>query len=120
MKTVLRFLAVVLFPLALHAAAERPLWLACGPADLLKSLEPLAKLREAEGLETLMLPLQPDEALAKAPRRPSFMVIVGDDERDSDASPPWLARTKQMPFHAWQEKQRQNYPSDLAWAGLDR
>ena len=105
MPIVLRSLLFALLALSLARAENKPLWLACGPADLLKAIEPLAEHRRAEGMETLLLPLAPEAALAKAPRRPDYFVLVGDDTL-ADSAQPWRVAAQRLPFHSWQVGQR--------------
>lgn len=111
---------------ALFARAEvderKPLWLACGPAELLNAIEPLATFRRSEGLETLLVSLPPDEAIAQAPRPPDYVLIVGDEVlprgKDAPALQPWQVRTKRLPFYKWIARQEPEFASDLAWGGI--
>lgn len=115
MHRLLPFL-VLLFTSLFTQAAERPLWLACGPAELVKALEPLAELRRQQGMDALLLPLMPEAALAKAPRRPDYLVIVGDEKPGA----PWHVPAARVPFSRWNDRQRKDFASDLAWGGLNR
>ncbi len=116
----LRLTAAVLFLFAsLSAEAdEKPLWLAVGPADFLKAIEPLAEHRRSEGMETILTSASPEKAVAEAPRTPSFLVLVGDDA-PGGASQPWYVPTARRPFHGWGDVHRPDFASDFAWGGLD-
>lgn len=105
-----------------EGAEEKPLWLACGPAEFIDAIEPLAAFRRTEGLETLLVPLPPAEAIAQAPRRPDYVLIVGDDTwprgKDEAELRPWQVRTKRLPFYKWIAAQQPEFASDLAWGGI--
>jgi hypothetical protein len=113
------FCAWVVLLAGARAQEAKPLWLACGPAELLKPLEPLAALRRSQGMEALLVPKMPKEALAAAPRRPDFLVIVGDDDAKAPAGAAWEMPTAHVPFHRWNAKQKADFPSDFGIAGLD-
>ena len=100
------------------AHAEKPLWMAVGPAELLKALEPLAEHRRAEGMATFLSSLAPDAALAQAPRLPDFLLLVGDDAPGAENAS-WFVPTGRVPYHGWQDNHRSDFASDFAWGGLD-
>lgn len=116
----LRRIAAVLLLLAsaAFARAEKPLWLAVGPAEFLKAIEPLAAHRASEGMETVRSSLPPAEAIASAPRRPDFLLLVGDDAPTAE-SQPWFVPTGRRPFHGWGDVHPATFASDFAWGGLD-
>lgn len=115
-----RFAAVLLSLAALTPGilAATPLWIAIGPADLLKEVEPLAAHRQAEGMETLLSSLPPGEALKAAPRSPDFILLVGDEAPNADKEP-WHVPALRRPFRGWQGNHRPDFASDFAWAGMD-
>lgn len=119
MKTLLRLLSF--FAAATTAfAAEKPLWIACGPAALVKAVEPLAELRRAEGMEAIISNEMPRQAVANASRRPDFLLIVGDDDPKAPADAPWRVPAAHVEFHRWNPRDRPQFASDFASAGLDR
>ena len=101
-----------------YAEETKPLWLACGSADLLKAIEPLVEYRRGEGFEILLSSLPPDEALTTASRRPDYLLIVGDDlPRSGDTASPlqaWQVRTKWLPFYKWIATQEPQFACDFA------
>jgi hypothetical protein len=117
----LRHIAAVLVVLASLCAgirAERPLWLAVGPPELLQAIEPLAAHRRAEGMETILSSGSPEQAVAGAPRLPDFLLLVGDDAPGA-SSQPWYVPSARRPFHGWGAVHRPDFASDFAWGGFD-
>lgn len=119
MALIRRLCLILLGFVSVSHAADKPLWLACGSGDLLKAIEPLAALRRAQGMEVLILPHLPAEALAKSPRRPDFLLVVGDDEAGAKHTATWLVPAQRLPMARWSQKQRPDYATDFAWAGRD-
>lgn len=97
---------------------DRPLWLACGPAELLTPLKPLGEWRQQGGMEVLIVPGQPEAALRQAPRTPDFLLIVGDDDPTA-ADATWRVAAPRLPMSRWSPKQKTDYPSDFALTELD-
>jgi hypothetical protein len=117
----LRYLAAVLVLLAsvsVDLRAEKPLWLAVGPADLLEAIEPLAAHRRGEGMETILSNSSPEQALAQAPRQPAYLLLVGDDAPGASKEA-WFVPTARRPFHGWGAVHRPDFASDFAWGGFD-
>jgi hypothetical protein len=94
--------------------------MACGPASLLRALEPLAKHRHADGFEVLLSNEAPDAAIAALGRAPDFLLIVGDTARGGGDDPAWAAPTKLGSQYRWREVQPERFAADPLWADLDR
>ena len=82
---------LVSLPATALAAAEqrepKSIWLVVGRADLMGPLEPLAERRRSEGLETVLSTQTVEKALAALPRRPAYLLLVGDDEPGRESEP---------------------------------
>jgi hypothetical protein len=97
------------------AAEQKPIWLAVAEADLSPSLKPLAEKRRSDGFEVVVSSDTIEKSLAALPRRPSFLLLVGDDE---------LSKTHQLPakhqkLYRWRSAQAKEFLSDMAWGDLD-
>ena len=100
------------------AAEEKPLWLAVGPKELVGPLGPLVEKRRSEGLETVVSNESIEKALAAAPRRPKFLLLVGDDLPGKE-SETWHLAAKRREFYRWRDVQREKFASDAAWGDVD-
>ena len=110
---------VALLPPGVVAAAEqKPLWLAVGKVDLVKPLEKLAEKRRGEGFEAVIATDTIEKALAAAPRRPDFLLLVGDDQPGKEAEA-WYLAAKQRELYRWRQAQRREFASDATWGDLD-
>jgi len=96
----------------------KPLWLVVGREELLKPIGPLAEKRRAEGFEAVVSTEGVEKALAAAPRRPEFLLLVGDDE-PGHAAATWYLPAKRMKLYRWRQSQREEFASDAAWGDLD-
>ena len=94
------------------------LWLAVGRPELMKALAPLAGARRAEGLRTVLSTEPVARAIAGAPRRPRFILLVGDYEAGKENAP-WYVPAKRLKLYRWQADQRREFASDAAWGDLD-
>jgi hypothetical protein len=97
---------------------QTPLWLVVGREELLKPIGALAERRRAEGFEAIVSTEGVEKALAGAPRRPEFLLLVGDDEPGKEAAP-WYLPAKRMRLYRWRRTQREEFASDAAWGDLD-
>ena len=113
----LAILCSVLTPGAIYTAEQRPLWLAVSRAGLVKAIEPLAAKRRADGFEVRISTKSIEEAIAESPRRPAFLLLVGDDEPGQSHSP-WYLPAKRVELYRWRLAQRREYASDAAWGDL--
>jgi hypothetical protein len=100
------------------AAEQRPLWLAVVRPELAAPLQPLAENRRSEGLEAVISTKSVAEALAAAPRRPDFLLLVGDDQPGMQQAP-WYLPTKRMKLYRWRKTQAEEFAADAAWGDLD-
>ena len=101
-----------------QAGEKKLLWLAVGSAELTEPLNALADKRRSEGFETRVSNKSVEESLAASPRRPDFLLLVGDDEPGREKSP-WFLPAKRKKLYRWRSVQRQDFPSDAAWGDLD-
>jgi len=115
-------LAIVVAMLAFFgqadAAEEKPIWLVVGRPQLVSALDPLAAKRRAEGFETIVSTASVEEALESAPRRPAFLLLVGDDEAGKEKEP-WYLAAKRRDLYRWRHVQRRDFASDAAWGDVD-
>jgi hypothetical protein len=113
--------ALLVLTATLPAAEVKSLWIACGPEELLKAVEPLAELRRGQGMEAVIFPGSPQEAMQSAKRRVDFLLIVGDDLRApaDPATAKWRVPAARVEFHRWDPQHRPNFASDFALGGLD-
>jgi hypothetical protein len=100
------------------AAEEKPIWLAVTEADFSTALRPLAEHRRNDGFEVVVSTETIERALAALPRRPRFVLLVGDDELD-DRAPAHRLPAKRMQLYRWRGAQRRQFVSDMAWGDLD-
>ncbi|MHC4201397.1 MAG: C25 family cysteine peptidase, partial [Planctomycetota bacterium] len=94
------------------------LWLAVGRPELTEALAPLAGARRAEGFRTVVSTEPVAKAISGAPRRPRFILLVGDYEAGKENAP-WYVPAKRLKLYRWQAEQRRDYASDAAWGDLD-
>ncbi len=98
--------------------APKPLWLVVGREGLVKPIEPLAEYRRKEGFQAVVSTLAVEKALAASPRRPDFLLLVGDDEPGQEKAP-WYLPARRMKLYRWRRAQREQFASDAAWGDLD-
>lgn len=99
---------------------EKPIWLAVTRPMFERALAPLAEHRRAEGLEVVISTETVERALAKLPRRPACILLVGDDsDKPTDADQPWRVPARRLDFYRWREVQPPTFASDAAWGDFD-
>jgi len=99
-------------------AAEAPLWLVVGPAELTAAAEQLVRHREAEGMRALVANGTIEAALAAAPAKPSYLLIIGDED-PAKANAPYRVPAQQRELYRWRLTQATQFASDAAWGDLD-
>lgn len=115
------FISVIYFTSAAtdgDAADTKPIWLVVANADLAKPLKPLAEWRQRQGFDTVISSDAIEVALASLPRRPRFLLLVGDDD-SGNQSAVWRLPAKRMELYRWRSVQPKQYVSDMAWGDLD-
>ena len=104
----------------------RPIWLVVGRPGLIEAIEPLRKWRAGQGFETIASTKPLRAALRALPRRPSFVLLVGDDvpaqalaqAHEKDPAP-WTLTAPRRPLYRWRQQQREQFASDAASTDLD-
>ncbi len=103
---------------AVAGAEERPLWVAVTRPALVQALEPLAEKRRQDGFEAVILTKPIAEALDGLPRRPDFLLLLGDYEPTKDRES-WYLPAKRMKLYRWRATQAPEFASDTAWGDVD-
>lgn len=109
--------AVLLAGLPARAAppvTEKPLWLAVARTELASALEPLAEKRRQDGFEVVISTKSIAESLAASPRRPHFLLLVGDDEPGKEEAA-WYLAAQRKKLYRWRAAQAPEFASDMAW-----
>ena len=104
--------------------SPRPIWLVVGRPGLIEAIEPLRKWRAGQGFETIASTKPLREALRAVPRRPSFVLLVGDDNpaqahahaHEKDPAP-WILTAPRRPLYRWRQQQCQPVPGWHAHVG---
>ena len=104
---------------ASDAGEPPPIWLVVSRPQLVDAVKPLADKRREEGFETIISTTTVTKALAEAPRRPRYLLLVGDDEAGKKAEP-WYLPSKQRRLYRWAAFQPESFASDAAWGDVDR
>jgi len=100
-------------------AGEKPIWLTVTKPIFLKSLQPLVEHRKAEGFETLVSTQSVEDALRSCPRRPAYLLLIGDDEPNQQ-NEPWYLPAMNVKQTRWSASQNPAYASDAAYSDGNR
>jgi len=111
-------LTMLFWASGLHAAEQKPLWLAVARPELAEPLKPLAEKRRSDGFEARVVTHTIEEALAQSTRRPDFLLLIGDDEPGKEGAP-WYLPAKRKTLYRWRDVQPQEFASDAAWGDPD-
>lgn len=109
-------------PDSMYAAADgdsKPLWVVVGREPFIDELQPLIDKRRQEGFETIVSTATVRRALTAAPRRPDYLLLIGDYEKGQKKQP-WYLATKRRKLYRWREVQAKSFVSDTAWGDVDR
>ncbi len=122
------FLTAIIFPPCLVLAdensaktppsASKPIWLVVTRPMFREVIVPLADRRKAEGLETIVSTLPVRNAIAACPRKPSFLLLVGDYQ-PGQADQSWFVPSITKENYRWSISQPEQFPSDAVWGDLD-
>jgi len=115
---ILFLLFLILFPISIASADDKPVWLAVTTPGLAEGLKPLVEKRQQEGFEAVVSTDPVGEAIKKAGKRLAYLVLVGDDERGQEAQP-WYVGAKRVKAYPWHEGQAVEFASDPAWGDLN-
>lgn len=111
------FIGLAIFLIATRpiSAADKPkpLWLVVTRPMFADAVKPLAEARRRDGFETAISTDAIDESLAKLPRTPRCLLLVGDEATNNDNAP-WRIASKHLDLYRWREVQRMQYASDPA------
>ena len=100
--------------------AESPLWVAIVAPALHEAIAPLADHRRNRGFEVVVMSGDPGVALAKLERRPSYIVLVGDEVAATETgAKPWRVASKWRPLYRWRAAQREQFAADALWGDVD-
>ncbi len=100
------------------ASNTPPLWLAVCRPTLVKAIAPLAAHRRKQGLRTIISTQAIAKAVAAAPVKPAFLLLVGDDEPGKEDEN-WYLGAKRRSFYRWRGDQRKEFASDWGWSDKD-
>ncbi len=99
---------------------EPPLWVAIVAPALQEAIAALADHRRNRGFEVVVMSGDPGVALAKLERRPSYIVLVGDEVASGAAgAEPWRVASKWRPLYRWRSVQREQFAADALWGDVD-
>jgi hypothetical protein len=98
--------------------AAKPVCLMVGPNDLVAAAAPLVALRQEQGFRTVISNRDVKSAIAAAPGRPDFLLLIGDDLAEPGAES-WHVPSKPKHLYRWREEQRRTYAADPLWGDLD-
>ncbi len=108
---------------SLSQGAPPPLWVLIGEDALREASRPLADYRKSEGLEVIGKRPPWAEAIASLPRKPDYIVLLGDDLLQFPASPDsvagWLPGERRS-LYRWRATQPEAYVSDAVIGDLDQ
>lgn len=100
--------------------SEAPLWVAIVAPALREALAALADHRRNRGFEVVVASGVPAEVLAELDRRPSYIVLVGDEVGAGAArAQPWRVASKWRPLYRWRSEQREQFAADALWGDVD-
>jgi hypothetical protein len=112
--TAVAVIGAAVFSVAAQSIPNKPIWLAVGPPGLVESLEPLAQKRRQDGFQVTVSTQSIERALSALPRRPDFLLLVGDHE-DGAQQKPWYLPSQQRALYRWRGVQREHFATDALW-----
>jgi hypothetical protein len=120
MRTLVSIAAIVFCgTIPAPASPDHPIWLLAGSEQLAAAAAELVAHRKAQGFDTVVASGNVAEAIRKCPRKPDFLLIVGDDAHSRAPSPTWLAPAKRGALYRWRAVQQESFATDSAWADSD-
>ncbi len=96
----------------------KPIWLVVTRPMFAKSIKPLADHRRKDGFEVIVSTSLPPEAIKACPRKPDFVLLVGDDEV-GEGTQPWYLPSVRVKQYCWDAKQPKSFASDAIYGDLD-
>ncbi|MDP6546025.1 MAG: C25 family cysteine peptidase [Phycisphaerae bacterium] len=122
-----RFIAPAMIVLCLTAwlGAVEPttaragrLWLVVTRKMFTADLKPLVERRRREGFDVAVSTLAPDKAIASMKRRPSFILLVGDDQPASRTEN-WYLPAPRRKLYRWRSVQPKQFAADMLLGDFD-
>lgn len=101
-----------------NSADEKPIWLVVTRPVFTETLKTLQEKRNKDGFETVISTESVDKAIAALKRRPSFLLLVGDDQPGQEKQQ-WYIPSKKCRLYRWQIFQDEYFASDALWGDLN-
>lgn len=122
-RTIPRLFLILAAALLLAAPAgagepAKPIWLLVTRPMFADSLRPLVQHRQQDGFEAVVSRQPVAEAIKSQPRRPAFVLLVGDDEEGRQAEP-WYLPARRANAYCWHGTQPDQFPTDAAYGDID-
>ena len=95
------------------------LWLVVTRKMFTAELKPLIERRRGEGFEPAVSTLAPEKAIASLKRRPSFILLVGDDQPESRTAN-WYLPAPRRKLYRWRSVQPQSFAADMLLGDFDK
>jgi hypothetical protein len=99
-------------------AADERIWLVVTREMFVNDLKPLVERRRAEGFDARVSTLAPDKAIASLKRRPSYILLVGDDQPESK-SEKWRVPSPRRELYRWRTSQPKQFAADMVLGDFD-
>jgi len=93
-------------------------WLVVTRKMFTADLKPLIERRRREGFDTAVSTLAADKAIASAIRRPSFILLVGDDQGGSQGEN-WYLPSPRRKLYSWRSVQPEQFAADMLLGDFD-
>ena len=97
---------------------DRAVWLAVTTPALAPAVKPLADRRRRGGFEAIVSTRKPLTAIADLKRRPSFILLVGDDQSGKQTQP-WYLPAPRRRLYRWRAVQRKQFAADALLGDTD-
>ena len=94
------------------------LWLVVTRKMFTADLKPLVERRRGEGFDATVSTLAADKAIASVKRRPSFILLVGDDQPGSQGEN-WYLPAPRRKLYRWRSVQREQFATDMLLGDFD-
>jgi hypothetical protein len=99
-------------------APPKRLWLVITRKMFTADLKPLVDRRRREGFDAIVSTLPADKAIASMKRRPSFILLVGDDQTGKQ-SENWYLPAARHKLYRWRSVQPKQFAADMLLGDFD-